>query len=146
MCLLKNSAVFWPQLDKIVLYCQYSVHIFNAFGLAVLSYHQCKLFLYHHIHAVMFFNFTLQNIVLSGGSTMFKDFGRKMQRDVKRVVDARLKLSEELSQGRIKVRFQTELHITYYNSDGYDNFFTSKTVVHCSIFFKSLLLTLNYEQ
>ena len=45
-----------------------------------------------------------QNIVLSGGSTMFRDFGRKVQRDVKRVVDARLKASEELSQGRIKVR------------------------------------------
>ena len=35
---------------------------------------------------------------------MFRDFGRKVQRDVKRVVDARLKASEELSQGRIKVR------------------------------------------
>jgi len=34
---------------------------------------------------------------------MFKDFGRKLQRDVKRVVDARLKISEELSSGRIKV-------------------------------------------
>lgn len=34
---------------------------------------------------------------------MFKDFGRKLQRDVKRVVDARLKISEELSLGRIKV-------------------------------------------
>lgn len=34
---------------------------------------------------------------------MFKDFGRKVQRDVKKVVDARLKMSEELSQGRIKV-------------------------------------------
>ena len=35
---------------------------------------------------------------------MFRDFGRRLQRDVKRVVDARLKLSEELSGGRIKVR------------------------------------------
>ncbi|XP_053373633.1 actin-related protein 3-A isoform X1 [Mercenaria mercenaria] len=43
-----------------------------------------------------------KNIVLSGGSTMFKDFGRKLQRDVKRVVDNRLKVSEELSSGRIK--------------------------------------------
>jgi actin-related protein 3 len=34
---------------------------------------------------------------------MFKDFGRKLQRDVKRVVDGRLKVSEELSGGRIKV-------------------------------------------
>jgi len=43
-----------------------------------------------------------KNIVLSGGSTMFRDFGRRLQRDVKRVVDSRLKISEELSEGRIK--------------------------------------------
>lgn len=36
---------------------------------------------------------------------MFKDFGRKIQRDVKKVVDARLRMSEELSQGRIKVKY-----------------------------------------
>ncbi|XP_020609407.1 actin-related protein 3 [Orbicella faveolata] len=43
-----------------------------------------------------------KNIVLSGGSTMFRDFGRRLQRDIKRAVDARLKLSEQLSGGRIK--------------------------------------------
>ena len=34
---------------------------------------------------------------------MFKDFGRRLQRDVKRNVDTRLKISEDLSGGRIKV-------------------------------------------
>ena len=34
---------------------------------------------------------------------MFRDFGRRLQRDVKRVVDSRLKLSEQLSGGKIKV-------------------------------------------
>lgn len=43
------------------------------------------------------------NIVLSGGSTMFKDFGKRLQRDIKRSVDARLRVSESLSDGRIKV-------------------------------------------
>ncbi|EHB11299.1 Actin-related protein 3 [Heterocephalus glaber] len=43
-----------------------------------------------------------KNIVLSGGSTMFRDFGHRLQRDLKRTVDARLKLSEELSGGRLK--------------------------------------------
>lgn len=43
------------------------------------------------------------NIVLSGGSTMFRDFGRRLQRDIKRVVDARLRDSEALSGGHIKV-------------------------------------------
>lgn len=32
-----------------------------------------------------------RNIVLSGGSTMFKDFGRRLQRDVKHLVDSRLR-------------------------------------------------------
>lgn len=42
--------------------------------------------------------------MLSGGSTMFRDFGRRLQRDVKRYVDYRLRLSEELSAGRLKVQ------------------------------------------
>jgi len=42
------------------------------------------------------------NIVLSGGSTMFKDFGRRMERDLRRSVDARLKITEQLSGGRLK--------------------------------------------
>merc|ERR1712071_18251 len=42
-----------------------------------------------------------KNIVLSGGSTMFKDFGRRLQRDIKRVVDMRLKISEQLSGGKL---------------------------------------------
>ncbi|XP_008576027.1 PREDICTED: actin-related protein 3B isoform X1 [Galeopterus variegatus] len=51
-----------------------------------------------------------KNVVLSGGSTMFRDFGRRLQRDLKRVVDARLKLSEELSRGRIKPEFFQVCH------------------------------------
>lgn len=43
-----------------------------------------------------------KNVVLSGGSTMFKDFGRRLQRDLKRVVENRLKVSEELSGGKLK--------------------------------------------
>lgn len=46
------------------------------------------------------------NIVLSGGSTMFKDFGRRLQRDIKRTVDARLKLSEALAGGGLTVSNQ----------------------------------------
>ena len=38
-----------------------------------------------------------KNIVLSGGSSMFKDFGRRLQRDIKKKVDTRIKDSEGLS-------------------------------------------------
>jgi len=43
-----------------------------------------------------------KNIVLSGGSTMFKDFGRRLERDLKRMVETRLKTTEELSGGKLK--------------------------------------------
>ncbi|KAJ8612962.1 hypothetical protein MRB53_037170 [Persea americana] len=40
-----------------------------------------------------------RNIVLSGGSTMFKDFGRRLQRDIKQLVDTRIQASEAKSKG-----------------------------------------------
>jgi len=43
-----------------------------------------------------------ENIVLSGGSTMFNSFSKRLQRDVKRLSDQRLYLSEQLSGGRVK--------------------------------------------
>lgn len=43
-----------------------------------------------------------KNIVLSGGTTMFKDFGRRLQRDLKRTVTERQELSEQLSGGKMK--------------------------------------------
>ncbi|XP_067934440.1 actin-related protein 3-like [Watersipora subatra] len=43
-----------------------------------------------------------KNVVLSGGSTMFKDFGRKLQRGVQKLVDSRLKVTEQLSGGNLK--------------------------------------------
>ncbi|AOA62607.1 Actin-related protein 3 [Komagataella phaffii CBS 7435] len=38
-----------------------------------------------------------KNIVLSGGSTMFKDFGRRLQRDLKQIVNERVASSERTS-------------------------------------------------
>jgi len=55
-----------------------------------------------------------KNIVLSGGSTMFKDFGKRLQRDIKRSVDYRTKQSEILSQGRIKVFFSLFLLFSFH--------------------------------
>ena len=40
---------------------------------------------------------------------MFKDFGKRIQRDTRRIVDARIKRSEELSGGRMKVCCSTRL-------------------------------------
>ena len=46
-----------------------------------------------------------KKIVLSGGSTIFKDFAHRLQIDLKRTIDARLKLREELSSDRLKPKF-----------------------------------------
>ncbi|KAG6405692.1 hypothetical protein SASPL_133284 [Salvia splendens] len=43
-----------------------------------------------------------KNIVLSGGSTMFKDFNRRLQRDIKKIVDARVLTSDARLVGEIK--------------------------------------------
>lgn len=43
-----------------------------------------------------------KNIVLSGGSSMFKHFGKRLQRDIKQTVETRLRLTEELSNGHLK--------------------------------------------
>ncbi|CAI7795232.1 unnamed protein product [Closterium sp. NIES-53] len=44
-----------------------------------------------------------KNIVLSGGSTMFKDFGRRLQRDVKKAIEARMAGSSEPKASDIEV-------------------------------------------
>lgn len=43
-----------------------------------------------------------KNVVLSGGSTMFKDFDKRLKIEIKRSVDERLRLSAELSNNRLK--------------------------------------------
>ncbi|KAF8307343.1 Actin/actin-like protein [Clavulina sp. PMI_390] len=43
-----------------------------------------------------------KNIVLSGGSTMFKDFGRRLQQDLKLIVDRRIESSETKSGSLVK--------------------------------------------
>lgn len=40
-----------------------------------------------------------KNIVLSGGSTLYENFGRRLQRDIRHLVDARIKASEAKSGG-----------------------------------------------
>jgi hypothetical protein len=45
-----------------------------------------------------------QNIVLSGGSTMFEFFGRRLQRDLKQIVDTRINNSEVNSGSLMRVR------------------------------------------
>ena len=51
-----------------------------------------------------------KNIVLSGGSTMFKDFGRRIQRDIKKRVDERVQANLALQTSGTKIQ-STKLEV-----------------------------------
>jgi hypothetical protein len=61
-------------------------------------------FFYSHISETLCLFTLSQNIVLSGGSTMFKDFHRRLQRDLKKIVDARVHSSNVRVSGDAKVQ------------------------------------------
>ncbi|KPP66491.1 actin-related protein 3B-like [Scleropages formosus] len=90
-------------------------------------------------------NCPIDNIVLSGGSTMFRDFGRRLQRDLKRVVDARLKLSEELSGGRIKPK-PIEVQVVTHHMQRYAVWFGGSMLASTPEFFHVCHTKKDYEE
>uniref|UniRef100_A0AAR2KTF9 Actin-related protein 3 n=1 Tax=Pygocentrus nattereri TaxID=42514 RepID=A0AAR2KTF9_PYGNA len=86
-----------------------------------------------------------KNIVLSGGSTMFRDFGRRLQRDLKRVVDARLRLSEELSGGRIKPK-PMEVQVITHHMQRYAVWFGGSMLASTPEFFQVCHSKKDYEE
>ncbi|KAM3860855.1 actin-related protein 3B isoform 1-T1 [Diretmus argenteus] len=86
-----------------------------------------------------------KNIVLSGGSTMFRDFGRRLQRDLKRVADARLKLSEELSGGRIKPK-PMEVQVVTHHMQRYAVWFGGSMLASTPEFFQVCHSKKDYDE
>eukprot|EP00070_Physeter_catodon_P038438 XP_028345332.1 actin-related protein 3B isoform X1 [Physeter catodon] len=86
-----------------------------------------------------------KNVVLSGGSTMFRDFGRRLQRDLKRVVDARLRLSEELSGGRIKPK-PVEVQVITHHMQRYAVWFGGSMLASTPEFFQVCHTKKGYEE
>ncbi|XP_026507828.1 actin-related protein 3B isoform X6 [Terrapene carolina triunguis] len=86
-----------------------------------------------------------KNVVLSGGSTMFRDFGRRLQRDLKRIVDARLKLSEELSGGRIKPK-PVEVQVITHHMQRYAVWFGGSMLASTTEFFQVCHTKKDYEE
>ena len=63
--------------------------------------------------------FLMQNIVLSGGSTMFQHFGQRLKRDLKQLVDRRLEAGAIASGSAQKVGAHNRLlvlHLSHGNS------------------------------
>uniref|UniRef100_A0A673BLE0 Actin related protein 3B n=1 Tax=Sphaeramia orbicularis TaxID=375764 RepID=A0A673BLE0_9TELE len=86
-----------------------------------------------------------KNIVLSGGSTMFRDFGRRLQRDLKRVVDARLRLSQELSGGRIKPK-PMEVQVVTHHMQRYAVWFGGSMLASTPEFFQVCHSKKDYDE
>ncbi len=86
-----------------------------------------------------------KNIVLSGGTTMFKDFGKRLQRDIKRATDARIKLSEELSQGRIK-SVPVDVNVIGHPKQRYAVWFGGSMLASTDEFFKYCHTKAQYDE
>ncbi|CAH0382789.1 unnamed protein product [Bemisia tabaci] len=86
-----------------------------------------------------------QNIVLSGGSTMFRDFDRRLQRDIQRVVDARLKQSETLSGGYIKPK-PVDVQVVSHKMQRYAVFFGGSLYASTPEFFQMCHTKKAYEE
>lgn len=86
-----------------------------------------------------------KNVVLSGGSTMFKDFGRRLQRDIKRTVDARLKMSEELSGGRIKPK-PMEVQVISHSMQRYAVWFGGSMLASTPEFYQVCHTKADYDE
>jgi len=76
-----------------------------------------------------------KNIVLSGGSTMFKDFGKRLQRDVKRSVDWRIERSEKLSGGKLK-SVPLEVNVISHHMQRYAVWFGGSMLASTPEFYK----------
>ncbi|XP_002738557.1 actin-related protein 3 [Saccoglossus kowalevskii] len=86
-----------------------------------------------------------KNVVLSGGSTMFRDFGRKLQRDVRRVVDNRLKISEQLSGGRIKPK-PIEVQVITHHMQRYAVWFGGSMLASTPEFYQVCHTKADYDE
>ena len=75
-------------------------------------------------------------IVLSGGSTMFKGFGKRVKRDVKRVVDKRISESEAKSGNRLKAK-SVDVEVFTHDMQRYAVWFGGSVVASMPDFYKS---------
>jgi actin-related protein 3 len=86
-----------------------------------------------------------RNIVLSGGSTMFRDFDRRLQRDIQRTVTSRLKTSASLSQGRIQPK-AIDVQVISHHMQRYAVWFGGSMLAATSEFYNVCHTKAQYEE
>ncbi|XP_028058438.1 actin-related protein 3 isoform X2 [Camellia sinensis] len=86
-----------------------------------------------------------ENVVLSGGSTMFKDFHRRLQRDLKKIVDARVLASDARLGGEIKAQ-PVEVNVVSHPIQRYAVWFGGSVLASTSEFFSACHTKAEYEE
>lgn len=86
-----------------------------------------------------------KNIVLSGGSTMFNNFGKRLQRDIKRHVDARLQKSVELSKSGLQPK-AIEVNVISHPTQRYAVWFGGSMLGTMAEFFKVCHTKAEYDE
>ncbi|KAE8687956.1 Actin-related protein 3 [Hibiscus syriacus] len=86
-----------------------------------------------------------KNIVLSGGSTMFKDFHRRLQRDVKKIVDARVQAATALHGGDIKAK-PVEVNVVSHPIQRFAVWFGGSVLASTPEFFAACHTKAEYEE
>jgi len=85
------------------------------------------------------------NIVLSGGSTMFKDFGRRLQRDVNKLINNRIKISSELAGNAIKAE-PMKVEVISHAMQRYAVWFGGSLIGASAEFSKNVKTKAEYEE
>ncbi|URD91105.1 hypothetical protein MUK42_27196 [Musa troglodytarum] len=86
-----------------------------------------------------------KNIVLSGGSTMFKDFHRRLQRDLKRIVDARMVTSNAQLIDDVKSQ-PIEVNVVSHPFQRYAVWFGGSVLASTPEFYEACHTKAEYEE
>ncbi|KAJ8548335.1 hypothetical protein K7X08_030804 [Anisodus acutangulus] len=86
-----------------------------------------------------------ENIVLSGGSTMFKDFHRRLQRDIKKIVDACVLASDARLGGNVKAQ-PVEVNVVSHPIQRYAVWFGGSVLASTPYFFAACHTKVEYEE
>ena len=76
---------------------------------------------------------------------MFKEFGRRLERDVKRLVDARVSASESSSGGKLKAQ-EVEVRVLTHHMQRFAVWFGGSVLATLPDFYKSAHTKAQYEE
>ncbi|KAJ3626920.1 hypothetical protein Zmor_004139 [Zophobas morio] len=85
------------------------------------------------------------NIVLSGGTTMFKNFALRLKRDISKCVETRIAISEQLSHGQLKPK-PIEVNVVSHNMQRYAVWFGGSMLASTPEFYKVCHTKRDYDE